>query len=327
MHKNELQITSDDEKKNTCIICFSSRSVHKAELVRSLQKYKHTMDLYFYYDTNDLWYSKGIKGISNDADETVEYLKKITTPYKYVFCTGLSMGGYAAILYGSLLRAHYVLAFIPQTIINDYVDYKYSDVKPFINTDTNYLLIGNLNKKRGNYHHISQCERLQFNNVYTIRERFDNVKCLRENGYLTILFDIVFHKNIFIHSNTTINFGLLSVGCKLHTDRDYTIDKIPNFMIDRCYLIIQHKLPSNTTFNIVTMKKTHVYIVVHNIKHGGLLSSLPNQGWVIMHDSFQYDMFRGNHGHLTTILRYYLNENDAVDISTSHANACICIAF
>jgi len=328
MVRNELIIKSSNINTEYCIISFSSRYIHKPEFVKSLTKYLNDADLYFYYDTYDVWYSKGIDGISRNVDETVTYLKNICNKYKYVYCIGASMGGYAAILYGSLIKVNYVLAFIPQTIITNYVDYKYTDLKNIINNDTKYLLVGNLDKKKENYHHISQCERISNNdNVYTIQQSFTDLKMLRNNGYLNMLFDMVFYEKIYINANINIDFKLLENDCTFHNDRDYTYDKIPEYLINKTIVTHKHKLLTNTTFKIYTIKENIIYMMIHNIKHGGLISELIENGWVRLSEPLHYDTHNGNHGLMTTLLQYNTKPNESVSITTTENSACISILF
>jgi hypothetical protein len=328
MVRNELIIKSSNINTEYCIISFSSRCIHKPEFVKSLTKYLNDADLYFYYDTYDVWYSKGIDGISRNVDETVTYLKNICNKYKYVYCIGASMGGYAAILYGSLIKVNYVLAFIPQTIITNYVDYKYTDLKNIINNDTKYLLVGNLDKKKENYHHISQCERISNNdNVYTIQQSFTDLKMLRNNGYLNMLFDMVFYEKIYINANINIDFKLLENDCTFHNDRDYTYDKIPEYLINKTIVTHKHKLLTNTTFKIYTIKENIIYMMIHNIKHGGLISELIENGWVRLSEPLHYDTHNGNHGLMTTLLQYNTKPNESVSITTTENSACISILF
>ena len=66
-------------------------------------------------DKNRNSYHNGIVGISNNIDETLPHLQAQIAPYSNVIFLGVSSGGYAAILFGSLLNVKSVLAFIPQT--------------------------------------------------------------------------------------------------------------------------------------------------------------------------------------------------------------------
>ena len=102
------------------------------------------VDLHFYGDLDEYCYHKGIQGISHNIESTVKYLKeKINNRYKKVIFMGLSGGGYAAILFGSLLNVDHVIAFFPTTILvqnRENYDKKYKDLRPYINKITQYHL-------------------------------------------------------------------------------------------------------------------------------------------------------------------------------------------
>lgn len=68
-----------------------------------------------------MWYQKGISPEIDSVDKLREYLEqKIKiNKYKKVCFLGNSMGGYAAILFGTLLNIDTVYAFSPQTFIDN----------------------------------------------------------------------------------------------------------------------------------------------------------------------------------------------------------------
>ncbi|MBU0761560.1 MAG: hypothetical protein KKD39_00905, partial [Candidatus Altiarchaeota archaeon] len=74
----------------------------------------------FIRDLRVNYYHKGLLNISKDIQGTVDYFKKIVDdvqPEKTVMI-GSSMGGYAAILFGTLMNADTVISFVPQTILD-----------------------------------------------------------------------------------------------------------------------------------------------------------------------------------------------------------------
>ena len=160
------KVVIDDS--DTIIISFSGRSQPKTgeirfEFTKFLEKYFKNISRHFYIDTYCNSYHNGIEGISTSIDETVEYIRGIIAPYKRSIFIGVSQGGYAAIMFGSLLNITAVIAFIPQTFriqkIN--IDEKYRDLKPFINTTTQYYLYGDISiTNPHSFHHISHCERI-----------------------------------------------------------------------------------------------------------------------------------------------------------------------
>ena len=177
------------------IICFGGMVLKMGgilpfEFLNYLSKtYEKNTDLYFYIDKNQCWYHKGIDGITNNIDDTVLYLNSIIkkSNYKKIIFMGVSAGGYASILFGSLCNVSNVIVFIPRTKLTPDVvpiDKKYDDLKNIINNETEYILYGDVKPIHNNpHHHISQCNRLEcFKNVKIIYHKGLDMKLLRDNG-------------------------------------------------------------------------------------------------------------------------------------------------
>jgi len=99
----------------------------------------------FYIDKKQSYYQEGVGEISNDIESFITYLKNKIQPYKHVTFIGVSSGGYAASLFGSILEVNQVITFVQQSIIDTtisekYIDKKYNDVLPFLNDKTQYHL-------------------------------------------------------------------------------------------------------------------------------------------------------------------------------------------
>ena len=77
-------------------------------------------DCLFYRDFQQAWWSRGLMGLTADIPSTAEYLRRRVADlgYKRAVTTGVSMGGYAAILFGVLIGAERIIAFGPQTRID-----------------------------------------------------------------------------------------------------------------------------------------------------------------------------------------------------------------
>jgi hypothetical protein len=193
----------DEINSDTLIVSFSGNAlmyggIPKFEFVHFFEKNFNDVNRHFYVDTNLSSYHKGIPEISNNIDETKEYLQKEIEKYKRVIFIGASSGGYAAILFGSLLNVTYVLAFIPQTILHSQDrDEKYRDISRYINNKTKYYLCGDLSVENpSDCHHISHCERISCHkNVFIKKCQSVNVKEMRDSGELyTILKILVYGK-------------------------------------------------------------------------------------------------------------------------------------
>lgn len=183
-------------KKNSenLIVCFGGMALQMGgilpfEFLNYLSKtYDKNIDLYFYIDKNQCWYHKGIDGITKNIDETVLYLNNIIqkSNYKKIIFMGVSAGGYASILFGSLCKVSNVIAFVPRTKLINPIDIKYNDLKNIINNQTKYILHGDTDVQDiESHHHISQCNYLDcFQNVKIIYHEGLNMKKLRDNGML-----------------------------------------------------------------------------------------------------------------------------------------------
>jgi hypothetical protein len=176
----------------TLVISFAGHDrmfglIPRFEFVNFMETRFKNISRHFYTDKYLNSYHQGIHEITNNIDETIDYLRNEIKNYKNVICLGVSSGGYAAILFGSLLNINYVLAFIPQTLRrNKNIDEKYRDISKFINGTTKYYLYGDLSVSDvTNHHHISQCERISHHsNVFLIKKKYINLKEMRDTGEL-----------------------------------------------------------------------------------------------------------------------------------------------
>lgn len=179
----------------TLIVCFGGMllqfgGILPFEFLNYLSSiYLNKCDLYFFIDPHQCWYHKGIKNITNNIDETVLYLNNIIQKggYKKVIFMGVSAGGYAAILFGSLCNnINNVISFIPQTILKKPINLNYSNLKNVINKNTSYMLYGDMSDHNiESLHHISHCKNLEhFQNVKIIEGKHGNLKKLRDDGFI-----------------------------------------------------------------------------------------------------------------------------------------------
>lgn len=177
------------------VVCFAGLwhqmgGIQPFEFLNFLTKSYENIDSIFYIDKHQSWYHKGIQGITKNIDETVKYLDRQIKGYKKVIFMGVSSGGYAAILFGSLCNIQNVVAFMPQTIMKNLINQKYRDLKPYINLTTKYFLFGNLSAPVNDVHHISQCRRICPKDNVILEEIFDfNMKVFRDSGQLKAFLD------------------------------------------------------------------------------------------------------------------------------------------
>lgn len=205
MDKSELFIKCTSQNNTELIISFAGNAVvyggiPQFEFVNSLNKIYPNCDKLFYLDKTSRFYINGIQTISKSIEETTQYISSKIKDYKKVCFIGTSAGGYASILYGSLLNIDYVLAFIPQTNLEirknifDKDNIKYINLKNYINNKTKYKLIGNKNITDNNdIHCIQQCDNIKdFENVNIIYKEKVNMREIRDSGELKkLIFEFV----------------------------------------------------------------------------------------------------------------------------------------
>lgn len=189
--------------KDILIVSFAGQDngfggIVRFEFVKFLDKHFPDINRHFYLDKRLNCYHEGIEGISHNIEDTVDYFKKEFAPYKKIIFIGTSGGGYAAILFGSLLKINTVLAFIPQTIrrqTNEHINETFRDLKPHINNVTKYYLYGDpfITNPRA-CHCIQHCSRIEDKpNVTVIKIRQLDMKILANNGELyKIIHDAIF---------------------------------------------------------------------------------------------------------------------------------------
>lgn len=74
----------------------------------------------FFRDFSQSWYQCGLPGIASDVFELADFLKSRINELqpKKIYFVGNSMGGFAAILFSSLLETGKAIAFSPQTCLS-----------------------------------------------------------------------------------------------------------------------------------------------------------------------------------------------------------------
>lgn len=186
-----------------CIVCFGGNvckfgGVEPPKFCNYLERiYGKTYDIIFYVDRCHWWYQKGIKNISSNIPDTITYIQNKIKQYDNVIFMGYSAGGYASILFGSLINVKSVISFVPQTDltkvphnnIKEFSDPNYRDLILHINDTTKYFLYGNPNNSSG-IHSIWHIDRLKdYPNVKIFKPHKLTIIDLMENGNLKNFID------------------------------------------------------------------------------------------------------------------------------------------
>lgn len=116
--------------KDLCVLFFSSNGIYFPDTEESFTATIIEKDRFEWFgirpdagryvyvrDVFKQWYISGINQHFNDPDKLLILLKDLIGGYNRIYTVGSSAGGYAAILYGSLLGADRVFAFNPQVEI------------------------------------------------------------------------------------------------------------------------------------------------------------------------------------------------------------------
>ena len=196
MNESEYKIINGNKN---LIICFGGMALKFGgilpfEFLNYLSSIQINCDLIFYIDKYQCWYHKGIQGITNNIEETILYLNNIIKDYEKVIFMGVSAGGYAAILFGSICNnVNHVISFIPQTILVNPINLNYSNLKKIINKNTKYILYGDKSVKNINdNHHISQCKNIEcFINVKINENEDCYLNEIRDSGIIKTMIESI----------------------------------------------------------------------------------------------------------------------------------------
>lgn len=141
----EIEYTDSQSQIKYCTIYFSSNNIYYPNTYNEFRKRIIEQNYYewrhykiaqahkhiYIRDIFKQWYLKGINEEINTPEKLLDFLKKETFGYK-IITVGSSAGGYAAVLYGSLLNAEKVLAFNAQFEINSLLIYSKEIINPFV---------------------------------------------------------------------------------------------------------------------------------------------------------------------------------------------------
>ena len=145
-NNNYLIEHSEDGDADTCAIYFSSNNIYypnseeiftKRIVNRNFYEWYHTRinkasKHIFLRDVFKQWYLAGINNTINSPEKLMDFLKQEIKGYTTIVTLGSSAGGYAAILYGSLIGAQTVLAFNPQFEITSLLKRSTESINPLI---------------------------------------------------------------------------------------------------------------------------------------------------------------------------------------------------
>lgn len=196
--------------KTVLMVVFSGRqqgiaSMTIFEFKNFLEEQYPEYDKLFLKDEKIRWYTEGITDISNSIGETAEYLRKYISGYSKVIFIGASMGGFASLLYGSILKVDTVIAFRPQTFLSYvlpnflgdsnslYRNKSCEDINNFINNKTRYYVYGDSAiEDPTDIHSINYCDHLGIKkNIVIFKIPNFDIKDYKDRGFLSKDFKLI----------------------------------------------------------------------------------------------------------------------------------------
>lgn len=202
------------EGKPNLIVVFQSMNAHlytpenknKFELEKTFSRLNpEYSDLLFIKDDTRPSRSKvgGFYLHSEPVDNICSDLSKLVRQYNQTLFTGISAGGFASILFGSLCSVDFVVAINPQTTLLDFEtgnlialgkktplfdNSEYYDLKPHINNKTNYYISKRAItlpyeecSNQDKLHHVYMHDHIrEFQNVHFCSDLNRTYSCLRD---------------------------------------------------------------------------------------------------------------------------------------------------
>lgn len=155
-------IETTGQQKELCVIYFSSNAIYYPNDEATFRERIVSRNAFEWYksriakadrhifvrDVFKQWYVEGINREVPDHDSLLAFLQQATQGYRRVVTVGSSAGGYAAILFGCLLKAERIFAFCPQISIAPLVEKASPAKNPilFALRDTSQLKYADLSK-------------------------------------------------------------------------------------------------------------------------------------------------------------------------------------
>lgn len=196
-NNDNFLIEESSDCLDTCVVYFSSHGIYYPDneitfndriINKNYFEWYKTRHIYankhiFVRDVKKQWYIDGINKNISTQEEVANFLRKECSLYKNVVTIGASAGGYAAILFGSLIDASLIIAFNPLIEIESKLDItveceaallhrrkddpfkrKYYNLNKFINKKTSIFYVYSNKSQRDIYqkNQTTLCDNLFF---------------------------------------------------------------------------------------------------------------------------------------------------------------------
>jgi hypothetical protein len=233
-----IEYNKDDCDQNLCVVYFSSHNLYypnttfefHQSIIKSNKfewknnKFSNAKKHIFIRDIHKQWYISGISAKIDNPYKLIDFLLQETRNFE-TYTIGSSAGGYAAILFGSILKVKRVYAFNPQINLNiilktsnpiiDPLIFKYSNDSQFnIFYDLNNYLI-NLTECHYFLSNKSKVDLIQYNNIS--REARHKINLISFNNYLhgipffkiNISYILSLNKNQLLYLSNKVHYPIL----------------------------------------------------------------------------------------------------------------------
>jgi len=178
------------------VVYFSAASDTRLDGIRLLRKFK--VNKLFVRDPGRTWYNGQIPQLSTDADHLAAVLDEVVSKFdrdKVTFM-GSSMGGYGALLFGSLLQVGRIRVAGPQVVLDPKVPrspkipVKYADLTDVIRQSTSDIKIWFGCGELLDAYQVMRCSLLPGCTVYAVPKALHNVLAhFKSEGVLSGFFD------------------------------------------------------------------------------------------------------------------------------------------
>ena len=218
---SDYHLFKDNGDSDTLLVTFTSfdralAGIPTFEFNRFLSKTYPEHDHMLFTDPDYCWYHKGVRGLTDSIETTVEYLNEKLCQYKKSVFLGVSSGGYASLLYASLCNnVTSTVCFIPQTDLQLMIDHRnakthemgvmrgrganwdlirkdYLFVEDHLNTTTKNYVITPRDEKtilHGWYHVERIIDRENVIEIEPTGTSTGAIKTMRDNGELKAILD------------------------------------------------------------------------------------------------------------------------------------------
>lgn len=210
----EYNNETDNLETDLCVIYFSSNEIYYPNTFESFEysiikrdKYEWKRNKFpsakkhiFLRDLHKQWYLSGINHTLNDPNKVFDFLRIETIGYR-VITIGSSAGGYAALLFGSMLNCERIYAFNAQLNLRVTINNSNHLVDPILFEkvkDKNYVhfldLSNFLNEKTENFYFQSCLSKMDV-------EQFDGIRIEAQRNLKIIRFQTSNHGFPFLRIN------------------------------------------------------------------------------------------------------------------------------